>query len=116
MRSHYFRCSFCEDFSCVLKSDLKQHELTTHCNEEGQWICTICNSTYNRKDNLKSHIDTVHKGKKKFFCELCNKGFLRRVHLQTHAAVHDKGGWRKHQNSEGIFYASKKILHKMSIF
>ena len=99
-----FKCSFCEDFSCVLKSDLKQHELTTHCNEEGQWICTLCNSTYNRKDNLKSHIDTVHKGKKKFFCELCNKGFLRKIHLQTHiAGVHGENGWRKKQNSEGIF-------------
>ena len=82
---------------------MKQHELTTHCNAEGQWICTICNSTYNRKDNLKSHIDTVHKGKKKFFCELCNKGFVRRIHLQTHIAAHDEGGWRKKQNSEGIF-------------
>ena len=46
----------------------------------------------------------MHKGKKKFFCELCNKGFLRRIHLQTHiAAVHDEDGWRKMQNSEGIF-------------
>ena len=96
-----FKCSLC-DFSCSSKHDLNIH-MYVHYNDDG-WICNLCNAKpFKRKDNLKSHIDTVHKGIKKFPCDYCSAGFVRKKHLDAHiASVH--GNINQIPNDEQIVH------------
>ena len=93
------KCTLCEDFSCAAKYDLEQHIGKVHNTIKG-WLCIVCNCTYNRKDNLKSHVDSVHRGKKYkdglmkqipdhqkgtvLFCTLCASNFDSEAILVEH--------------------------------
>ncbi len=48
--------------------------------------CTLCDKSFRRNGNLKSHINAVHRKRKPFTCTLCDKSFLN---LGAHVkAVH----------------------------
>ena len=52
--------------------------------------CNICSSLFKTKQGLKSHIASVHDGKKSFKCNVCDASFARRDKLNRHvASVHN---------------------------
>ena len=55
--------STCEDSS--LKSKMKIPEEKSH-------QCTICHCVFSQKCNLKTHISSMHEGKKPHQCTLCD--------------------------------------------
>ena len=46
--------------------------------------CKICMKIFNRKDNLKQHIKSVHERKKPHKCEKCSRQFAQKSHLSKH--------------------------------
>jgi len=46
--------------------------------------CEQCDKTFGRKDNLKTHINTVHLKQKKYKCDLCDKSFGQKQQLKRH--------------------------------
>ena len=53
--------------------------------------CEICNRNFKTKQNLNSHIASVHEKKKPYQCEICDKAFTEKSKMKLHAAsVHEK--------------------------
>jgi uncharacterized Zn-finger protein len=50
--------------------------------------CLICSKTLSSKDNLRSHIETVHEKKTRFTCPHCPKAFYYKHTLQDHISSH----------------------------
>ncbi|GFS88173.1 hypothetical protein NPIL_178271 [Nephila pilipes] len=67
--------------SCTdqMKQDL---HLWTH-TKPVTYNCSICQKTFNRKDNLKVHY-RIHSGERPFRCTVCNKGFNTKQNMQSH--------------------------------
>ena len=54
-------------------------------NELAQVICEECGGVFKNKNNLKIHLDHVHKKvEKKFHCNICNKWYSFKVQLKNH--------------------------------
>lgn len=82
-----FPCATCNS-SFTRRDNLKKHVLSIHENMKDK--CKFCGNKY-RKDKLKEHISAVHEGKKPHKCELCNASFGRIWDMKTHIQSHDKG-------------------------
>ena len=85
--------------------------------DEKLFHCPNCDNKHKHKSTLKSHIDTVHEGKKPVFkCDQCNKQYSHKPHLNHHIArVHDG---RKYECDKcNKQYSSKMCLkrHKSAI-
>ena len=65
------------------KRSLKTHIATIH---EGKkpFKCKICNTQFKTKSNMKGHITIIHLGKKLFQCEICNANFGHKCNLNRH--------------------------------
>ena len=59
--------------------------------QERRKACEICKKTFNKNDNLKRHIETVHKKVKNFPCEDCGKEFSSKAILTAHIQSTHKG-------------------------
>ena len=53
--------------------------------------CPICHSEFNRKENLKRHIQHVHDGKKSHGCPLCENKFTTKQAVKRHLNSVHKG-------------------------
>ncbi|CAI2164310.1 11166_t:CDS:10 [Funneliformis geosporum] len=51
------------------------------------FVCTVCNQTFSRQHNLKSHALT-HSQEKPFQCDICHHFFRRHHDLKRHAKLH----------------------------
>lgn len=51
------------------------------------FVCNVCNQTFSRQHNLKSHALT-HSQEKPFQCEICHHFFRRHHDLKRHAKLH----------------------------
>ena len=61
--------------------------------------CTSCDSTFEEKDSLRIHTESVHEGKKPFKCSLCDKSYSQKGSLKMHIdTVHE--GEKPHKCSE----------------
>lgn len=55
--------------------------------EKGKFVCPLCDNTFTRHHNLKSHLLT-HSHEKPFTCETCNSKFRRLHDLKRHVKLH----------------------------
>lgn len=46
--------------------------------------CNQCNKSFSRKDNLNTHIKSVHLKEKKYHCDQCDKSFGQKSKLNVH--------------------------------
>ena len=72
------------------KSDLKKHIESDHAGIKPH-KCQSCESSFARKFDLKKHIASVHEGKKPFKCPSCDSSFARNYDLKRHIkSVHEE--------------------------
>ena len=52
--------------------------------------CLECESAFARKDNLVSHISSVHEKKKPYECHSCDSAYAKKDNLKVHiSAIHE---------------------------
>ena len=51
------------------------------------FFCSICESEFSSKFNLKQH-SRIHSGVKPYKCKLCDKSFTQSISLKTHVRIH----------------------------
>lgn len=92
-----FSCSYCEKyFSEKILAELhiflthEQDRLDTLTDENGQYMCPICEKKIGAKRNFKAHLH-IHVKERYFICTICNKSFLWHScatrHIKTHGLV-----------------------------
>lgn len=59
-------------------------------NEDGRFMCSLCDVTYVRFDNIKNHYKITHLGAEKvlYKCDQCEKTFKLKFSLMVHMNVH----------------------------
>lgn len=78
-------------------------------------IAEGCQKSYSNSFNLKRHVESFHKGIKKFFCTICNKGLSSKQNLREHSFIHldIKPYVCTHNNCQAAFrQASQLTLHE----
>ena len=93
-KSHGIKCALCNiNFGTYPQKILhmaKVHKLT-----KAQEIanrktkkCHICGQLFLRPNEVRNHIEAVHKRQRNFLCDLCGAAFLRKSALKGHRARH----------------------------
>lgn len=57
--------------------------------EEGKFVCQICNKKLVDKKGLNLHI-RLHTGENLKRCNICNRGFIKSDHLRRHELIHER--------------------------
>ncbi|XP_066925360.1 zinc finger protein 134-like [Clytia hemisphaerica] len=85
---------YVEPMQLVDEEDLDQQNYREQTEQvkikERKFECNDCGLRFYKRDKLKLHHDTVHKGLKPFDCTECGKKFGRKDHLARHVKVHTK--------------------------
>ena len=78
-----FHCHLCAEFFDN-GSDLQKHLTSVHGQVSQKVECSKCDSVFSR-DNLKTHIDSVHReGAYNFICRPCQKSVSNTSSLKRH--------------------------------
>ena len=78
--------------------------------EDVKYSCTFCDYIATQRSNLKTHIQSIHDGKK-FHCEVCNKEFASKGYLHQHAkSAHNRTTARRRK------YPYAKVMHDGQTF
>ena len=90
---YIYECEICD------KKFPKQFLLNRHnkyCHEKPNQ-CDQCEKSFGDITKLRSHIDCIHGGHKKFNCEICYRKFKRKATLENHIKKHDNKQDYKHK-------------------
>lgn len=89
-KNHTKKSVFCPEpgcqFSCYLKSQLRQH-IRTHSGEK-PFQCSLCGRCFGRSNDMKNHILNVHQRIRPHKCPNCPKEFTLVSSLKTHLMSH----------------------------
>ena len=55
-----------------------------------KFVCDICNETFQTKQHLVRHKDSVHSKDETFPCRYCDKAFLRKDNAKRHSDLYCK--------------------------
>ena len=69
--------------SVIEFSDTKNSS-NTEFETDALWMCPLCDIDLKRKEKLKDHIKSLHKGQKVFRCSLCEASFELKDSLKRH--------------------------------
>ena len=77
--------------------------------------CPHCESLFTRKDNLISHIASVHERKKPYQCTDCNQSYAKKDNLKVHvAAIHEGKKLNKCPDCEASFAQRTQMLNHIN--
>ena len=77
--------------------------------------CPHCESIFSRKDNLISHIASVHERKKPYQCTDCNQSYAKKDNLKVHvAAIHEGKKLNKCPDCEASFAQRTQMLNHIN--
>ena len=82
----------------TLRSNLKKHISLIH--EGKTYQCPICDLKYTSRYNLRTHMSSIHKGEKPFQCTLCDFACTRQYNLNHHVSRVHKGQKIQAQNDK----------------
>ncbi|KAL4797955.1 hypothetical protein BDV19DRAFT_33962 [Aspergillus venezuelensis] len=68
------------------RSNCREHMKRHDPNNRKTWACDACGKTLGRKTDLKRHIDSVHRGIRRFACDQCGARFSRQDTLARHGS------------------------------
>ena len=66
------------------ETDKQAYPYSFKVNEQGKFVCEKCDTLYNTKSNLKSHVDEKHRNMTPFHCLQCEFACFRKEHLMKH--------------------------------
>ena len=80
-----FNCNICgTNFSTESIHDKRKPLQCDSCETYSIFKCDICSANFDKDYELKSHVDSVHEGKRTFQCDKCTIGFGNKVDLKSH--------------------------------
>ncbi|KAL2869202.1 putative C2H2 finger domain protein (Ezf) [Aspergillus lucknowensis] len=80
------------------RSNCREHMKKHDPSRRKLYRCEDCGKTFGRKTDLKRHVDSVHRGIRRFGCEKCGYRFTRQDTLARHLAVGCKKERRRYSN------------------
>ena len=84
----YKTCTNCDQLFCKSENcQLHLRVVHKHVKPPKQFVCDICSTVFNKRDNLMQHIANVHHGNKKYKCNACGKSFTRSNNLKQHQKI-----------------------------
>ncbi|XP_020799617.1 oocyte zinc finger protein XlCOF26 [Drosophila serrata] len=96
-----FACKYCDkrfvDSTQRSRHQSRMHELKV---TNKRYKCAFCNLRFEVKSQLKKH-EVVHSGERNFPCEICNVSFTRNFNLKTHyrSKLHKKKAEKKSERN-----------------
>ena len=70
------------DYSSSLKDNMKKHIESIH-KRNKPFQCEFCKQNFEGKGDMKQHITSIHVGKKSFICEFCEKSYYKSILEQS---------------------------------
>ena len=69
---------------------MKSHIKSVHEGKKG-YKCTICDASFYASNGLKYHMTKIHEDKRPYIYEICDSSFVLKGHLTRHiSSVHEK--------------------------
>ena len=83
-------CPYDQSHGVFEKRNLKNHIISSVCQNWKLFECRLCHTSFNAITPLKNHIIRVHDGvSARFECVICKRKLSRRDALKRHMKVHN---------------------------
>ena len=86
---------------------MKSHVASVH---EGKkpFKCDICDYSCSQKGHMKTHVESVHEGKKSFKCDICDYSCSQKSGMKTHVESVHEG-----KNHSNVTFVTTAVLERV---